>query len=259
MLLLVCGLLAWVGRPLRVAAQRDVPPTAGIGISSGVRSVAADVLWLRAYVAWERQDREALQELVRAVSAIDPRPLPFWLNSARMMAYDVPQWRLAEAAAGGYLPAAVRQRIVDQQVQAALRHLAQGRRFHPHAAALWVEEGQIQLNVRGDLAAAAAAYREAARQPQAPYYAARIYAELLLRLGRPAEAYDWLKALHPELDLIRAAGERERAMPDVVLERIRELERLLNRPDSDCYSPRRDQAALTVEAMPVFPKGPRNS
>jgi hypothetical protein len=176
-----------------------------------------------------------------------------------MMAYDVPQWRLAEAEATGYLPAAVRQRIVDEQVQAALRHLAQGRRFHPDAAALWVEEAQIQLNVRSDLVAAAAAYREAARRPRAPYYAARVYGELLQRLGRYAEAYDWLTAVHLDLDVIEAAEERERAMPDVVLQRIRELERLLDRPISECYSPRTERAALTVDTMPAFPGGPPSS
>ena len=68
--------------------------------------------------------------------------------------------------------------------------------------------------------------------PDAPYYAARIYAELLRRLGRPRDAYVWLRHLHATLP-----PDDEAAMPGVVLQRIRDLEGVLAIPPGERYAP----------------------
>ena len=96
--------------------------------------------------------------------------------------------------------------------------------------AVCIEIANIHLNCRRDPAAAACWYRRAAALPDAPYYAARIYAELLKRLGRQREAYVWLRQLHPTLP----PGE-ESAGALIVLERIRGLEKVLVVPDSERY------------------------
>jgi hypothetical protein len=59
-----------------------------------------------------------------------------------------------------------------------------------------------------NLAAAAECYRRAAEQPAAPYYAARIHANLLQQLGRPAEAFAWLKKIRPTLPANDPAARR---------------------------------------------------
>ncbi|HEY0946391.1 MAG TPA: hypothetical protein VGD81_14030, partial [Opitutaceae bacterium] len=75
-----------------------------------------------------------------------------------------------------------------------------------------------------------------------PYYAARIHAELLRRMGRKREAYDWLVRLYPTLPRSRdgapaSAAMLEAAMPGVVLQRIRELEQELGVPEAQRFIP----------------------
>jgi hypothetical protein len=82
----------------------------------------------------------------------------------------------------------------------------------------------IQLRALGDREGAARLFRQAAGQPQAPYYAARIHAELLRELGRPAEALAWLRQILPDLPASDPAAQRA-----VVLARIKGLEQDLAR------------------------------
>jgi len=203
-----------------------------LGMLGGFRAITADFLWLRMYSIWEQRDLPATQTLLSAVSAVDPRPLYFWLNGTRILAYDMPVWRIE--AAGGYDVAspAEQKRFRAEQAAMALRRLAAAMRFHPASAELWIERANIELNQLGDLSAAAASYRRAWEQPHAPYYAARLHAEMLRRAGRHAEAYAWLRQLHPGLP-----RDEEAAAADVVLVRIRELERTLGVAPENCYVP----------------------
>ena len=90
--------------------------------------------------------------------------------------------------------------------------------------------GNIELNRLDDLAGAAESYRRAWEQPNAPYYAARLHGELLRRLGRKPAALEWLRGLHPQLP----PGD-ESAGADLVLARIRRLERELGVPPEQAY------------------------
>jgi len=65
-----------------------------VGVLGGFRAVMADFLWIRTNTIWERRDRVKLDAMVRLVTTLDPRPELFWINRARMIAYDVPNWRL---------------------------------------------------------------------------------------------------------------------------------------------------------------------
>jgi hypothetical protein len=104
----------------------------------------------------------------------------------------------------------------------ALRFLEKGVRWHGADAALYVEMANIHLRRPGGIARAAHFYRLAAEQPAAPYYAARIHAELLRELGRRREALDWLRQVYPALPADDPAACRE-----VVLARIQALEQEL--------------------------------
>jgi hypothetical protein len=217
-----------------VRARRINAVLVGQGTSmamlGGFRALVADLLWLKAYLAWSACDLPATETMIRVVTTVDERPLCFWLNGARIMAYDMTQWRLRAVGRGGAVPAALRQRIINEQAGMALRLLEDARGQHPQSAAVYVEMANIHLNSRADPAAAAFWYRQAATLPDAPYYAARIHAELLKRLGRPWEAYAWLRQLHPTLP----PGE-EAAEAPVVLGRIRDLERALEVPEKERY------------------------
>jgi hypothetical protein len=201
-----------------------------LALLGGFRALAADLVWLRMYAAWEQRDLAAVETMVRMVPTMDPRPVYFWLNGARILAYDLPGWRIE--AAGGYerVPEAVQERIGREQAQLGLKLLAAGMRFHPEATELWVERASIELNRLRDPLAAAESYRRAWELPGGPYFAARLHGELLRRAGRKEEALLWLKRLHPQLP-----AEAPEAQAGLVLARIRELERELGISAVEAY------------------------
>lgn len=186
-----------------------------LAVLGGMRAMVASGFWLRTNLAWERRDAAATTALIELTVAADERPLSFWLNGARMLANDMPEWRLAG-------PAAVRQRVREEQAGLALRFLKKGLRWHGADAAIYIEMANIHLRRTGDLESAAGYYRLAAEQPEAPYYAARIHAELLRALGRPREALEWLRRISPRLPADDPAACRA-----VVLARIQALEQEL--------------------------------
>ena len=186
-----------------------------LAVLGGLRSTVAGGFWLKANLAWERRDAAATAEMIALTVAADERPAYFWLNGARMLAYDLPEWQLKAGA-----PAAVRQRAVAEGAQQALRFLEQGRRWHGADPEFFIEMGNIHLQRLGDGEGAARCYRQAAELPGAPYYAARIHGELLRELGRPAEALVWLRQVVAKLPADDPAARRA-----VVEERIRALER----------------------------------
>lgn len=218
--LLWCGALAM--RPIEGLVpsrpRDDSHVASGTGgvlrMVGGLRAAASGLLWLRANLAWERRDTAATTALVELTVATDERPLYFWLNGARMLAYDLPAWQLTEDQ-----PVAVQRAIVRAGAEAALAFLERGRAIHPEAADLTVEMAIIRLRRLEDREGAAALFRRAAGQPGAPYCAARIHAELLRELGRPAEALAWLEQVLPGLPADDPAAGR-----DVVLARIKALE-----------------------------------
>jgi hypothetical protein len=203
---------------------------ATVALLGGFRALVADAIWIRMYGLWERRDLPGTQNLIQLVATIDPRPVYFWLNGARILAYDLAAWRIE--AAGGYerIGDAAEAEIGLEQGSLAVRHLDAAMGFHPSSADLWIERANIQLNRLRDPAAAAESYRRAWEQPGAPYYAARLHAELLRRTGRKREALAWLTRLHPALPPADDA-----AAAPTVLRRIRELEDDLGVPAETRY------------------------
>ena len=234
--------LRWMEAPLWAALRAEQPAlrlgSAGaaagqgvtLGLLGGFRAIVADFTWLRLHVVWEQRDLAATDTLLRLVTTIDPRPLYFWVNGARIIAFDMTAWRIAEAGGHDLLSAVQRDRLGAEQARLAIRLLEEAMTFHPGNAALWIERANIELNRLRDSAAAAESYRKAWEQPGAPTYAARLHAELLRRLGRKAEALVWLTRLHPQLP-------PEEEGTELVLSRIRDLERELGVPVMQTYRP----------------------
>ncbi len=232
-------------RPARATAEvgTALAGQAGVAVWGELRGLIADGLWLRTYAAWSRQDLSATRRWIRLVTTVDDRPVYFWVNGARMLAYDLPHWRLAADLGDGHGAARDARQVVEEQAAEAIDYLSAALRCHPDSAAVCVEMANIHLGLRKDAAAAARWYRRAAESTNAPHFAARMYAEMLCRMGRYREAHAWLCELHPRLSAADAD-----AMPDVILMRIRRLEDLLALPDAERYSPQPQRDARAADA-----------
>ena len=203
-----------------------------VGLLGGFRAIVADLFWIRTNSIWEKNDLPGTQTSIKLVTAIDPRPIYFWLNGSRMIAYDMPNWRIDKA--GGYdaVPDSVKRHFDEEQSSVAIEYLNGALTFHPDNPLLTLEIANVHLNRLKDLDTASRYYLKASEQKDAPYYAARIYAELLRRQGRNEEAYQFLKQLHPKLPT-----EDVMAQSNVVLDRIRELEDELKIPAVRRFKP----------------------
>ena len=215
-----------------------------VGLLGGFRAIVADFFWIQTNSVWEDSDLPATQTFIKLVTAIDPRPLYFWQNGSRMIAYDMPNWRIVKEGGYDVVPQARQRKIDEEQSAVALKYLDEAFGHHPDSALLYVEIANVYLNRLKDPASAAEAYRKASLAPNAPYYAARIYAELLMRkLGRTAEAYAWLKQLYPTLPKVADPDKGitpfqiESAMAPVILDRIHEMEKELNIAPDEAFKP----------------------
>jgi hypothetical protein len=236
------------GQPaLRLESLKDaLGQGVTVGLLGGFRAIVADLFWIRTNTIWEDNDLPGTQTSIKLVTAIDPRPLYFWLNGSRMIAYDMPNWRIDKA--GGYdaVPDAVKRRFDEEQSSVAIKYLENALEFHPGEPLLILEIANVHLNRLKDNETAAKLYLEASRYPDAPFYAARIHAELLRKIGRNAEAYAFLKQLHPTLPTDDIG-----AMADVVLGRIRELEDEMGLPEAQRFQPSQASAPLAAPAAPA--------
>jgi len=203
-----------VAPQLRPVELSEIGGSGLLGVLGGMRAAVASGLWLRTNQAWERQDAAGTTALLQLTVAADERPLYFWINGARMLAYDIPAW-----AGSADQPEAARRKAAGEGAAAAQVFLESGLCAHPDSVELLIEAANIQLRAGGDREAAATLFRRAAEQPGAPYYAARIHAELLRGLGRPREALDWLRRIRPNLPASDPAACRA-----VVEQRIKALE-----------------------------------
>lgn len=195
-----------------------------IGILGGFRTLLADIVFLRANYFWERKDRAATEALVNLTMAIDPRPMFFWQNGSRIVAYDIPIWRIREAGDFENISDEESDRIYAEQAERGMAIMRRAAQYHPRDYRVPLEIAQIYNNKLKDEAKAAEYYLKAWEMPNAPYYTARIYAELLRRIDRKEEAYVFLRDLYDQA----LAANDPRASAPVILERIRDLEKELN-------------------------------
>lgn len=195
-----------------------------IGLLGGFRTIIADMVFIRANVYWEKKDREKTEALINLTTAIDPRPMFFWLNGSRIMAYDIPIWRIREAGGLDDVPRGVQDEIYKEQAQRGIDFIDRAGKYHPGDYRVPLEKAQIYNNKLKDPEKAAEYFLQAYHSEDGPYYTARIYAELLRQMNRKQEAYDFYRQLYNDLP------DDPQANKPVVLERIRELEDQLNTP-----------------------------
>ena len=246
--LVVLFLAGWVARPLEAPAWEEIRSrqvslqlegmeaslSQGfvVGVLGGFRTIVADFLWLRLNTHWEKRESAKVAALIQMVITLDPKPEFFWIHSARMLAYDMPNWRIRDEGGYAAVPESRWEAIDAEQAQMAFDLLEQAFLYHPKNPRIPLEIGQIYLNRLDSPADAAPWFLKASKLPGAPFYAARIYAELLRKTDRLAEAYAFLKVLYDELP-----DDNPFAQKPIILERISELEAELGLPPGTSFLP----------------------
>ncbi|MGF1448800.1 MAG: tetratricopeptide repeat protein [Opitutales bacterium] len=210
-----------------------------LGVLGGFRTLIADLLFIELSVHWQQKDWAKVEALVPVVTSVDPRSHFFWLNTSRMVAYDIPVWRIRQQNAtfrdGGSdrrLTPEEEFIITREQAAKAIEILERGLLYHPNDARLLQDIASTHLNKLGDQATAAEYYLKAWRGENRRFFHARLHAQLLANLGRNAEALAFLREHYEEIP-----KDHPFSRPAVVLERIRQLESVLNVPESERFSP----------------------
>jgi tetratricopeptide (TPR) repeat protein len=201
-----------------------------IGVLGGLRSITADFVWISSQISWEQKNMPKTETLIQLITTIDPRPPFFWLYGARVLAYDIPHWRiweLEERLNNKKIPDQKRKELIKQQAQKAFKLLDKGRVFHPEKSRFLIEKAMIYHNKLGNIDAAAQLYKKAAKMEDAPPFAARIYGELLRQQGRKKEAYQWYRELLPTL-----SEQNPYHHKSLITERIHDLKKELYRQQS---------------------------
>ncbi|GAB5562122.1 MAG: hypothetical protein SynsKO_37690 [Synoicihabitans sp.] len=184
----------------------------------GIRELGADLRWVRTYSAWHRRDFERMRVELRWVTTLNPRPLVFWLNGARMLGYDVAAWRREQVG-----DSAAQANINREQWREAVAFLRLARQHHPDSAALWIEEAVISLRLLNAENVALHALARAQRCRDVPAFVPRVRAELLAKQNRLREASAVLR------QALMDTGPREREIAAVLRVRLAEIEDQLKR------------------------------
>lgn len=168
---------------------------------SGFRSLVADILFVRAHVAWERTEWSRLLLLFQQITTLQPRAILFWDTAAWHMAWNASAAALRDSTQPRL---ALRIKAQREYFQLGKDFLERGIRHNPDRPQLYEALARLYRDKYNDHERAAEFFAKAASLPGAPGYAKRFAAyELSYCEGREKEAYDRLHGLY-------ALGESER-------------------------------------------------
>lgn len=177
--------------------RKELEPTLGqgvlLGVLGGLRTVVADIAWIRSYVFWERRDRPGCEALMRSACTLDPHARYFWENAGLRIGLDMAHWEIRRRGGYAKVPAETQERLFRQYGRRGLDVLEEGMAYARNRTALQLAAGFLAEGKLKDIRLAADYYRQAAEAPDAPWYAARICADFDWGAGRKTEAYRWYR------------------------------------------------------------------
>jgi hypothetical protein len=177
--------------------RKELEPSLGqgvlLGVLGGLRTVVADIAWIRSYVFWERRDRAGCEALMRSACALDPHARYFWENAGLRIGLDMAHWEIRRRGGYAKVPAETQQRLFQQYGRRGLDVLEEGMGYARNRTALLLAAGFLAEGKLKDVGLAANYYRQAAEAADAPWYAARISADFEWGAGRKVEAYRWYR------------------------------------------------------------------
>ena len=204
-----------------------------IAALSGFRSVLADLLFIRAHMAWENTEWGRMKLLFDATTSLQPRATMFWEGAAWHMAYNASVAALEDPTQPRE---ALRLKAQREYFKIGEQYLLRGIQFNSDRAVLFDRLGLLYQDKFKDPCKAAWAYGEAEKRPDAMPYVRRLAAYNMDRCpGREREAYENLKELFN-----RGPDER---LP-TLLNRIDELQDKLKIPAAERIDTSSDRKAL---------------
>lgn len=215
-----------LGQNAEVETLRNLDSQFGQGLSvailGGYRSVAANLVWLSMNQNWEQRDLAGTLGKLAFATSIDPRPELFWLNGSRIIANDMPTWVIGIDDTDLHVESAEGRAIASQFANRALGFLEGSRVYHEQNPKIYIEEAMILWRKANDLEGAVGRFEQAIRAESPPFYAHRVYGELLVKLDRKEKALKLLETHYETLP-----EDSIEAMKPVVADRIRNLRREL--------------------------------
>lgn len=171
------------------------PETAGegvfVGALGGLRTLTSDIFWLRAYIMWERRDRAACTTYARAAIALAPDNRYLREGYAAWLSYDFPVWTIRSLGGFSSMPEPEQQAVHRRDAKAGIAFLEESLRRDPDHTRYLVIASQVGVIKLKDPDLSADYNRRAAETSSAPIFPASLYANHLVRKGRPAEAREW--------------------------------------------------------------------
>ena len=181
---------------LNVDVRDNIGQLGFIATFSGFRAIIADLLFIDAYVAWERTEWGRVLFLFRQVTTLQPHVALFWDMAAWHMA-----WNASAAAMNDSSQPRMALRVKAQREYFALGKdfLERGIKNNPDNAQLYEALAQLYRDKYNDHSRASECYAKAAALPDAHSYDRRFSAyELSYCEGRERDAYERLLALYNE-------------------------------------------------------------
>ena len=194
-------------RPLLDAAKVSdsksdsvIPQNCGAGIAfamlGGYRTLLADFVWIKGYIDWERQDLSGCVSAIDLATTLDPDSVFYWRFGAGIIAFDTPHWILRKLGTSDPArQAAVKRR---QGIQ-AIKFLDKALTRLPNNTELILQKGQIAISI-GDFKLAEECYAKVVSVPDPSVFSRRIYAAVLERNGKFAQAKGILEKILGETE-----------------------------------------------------------
>lgn len=205
------------GAKLNLSLREQIGQGAFIAALGGFRGAIADLLCIRATVAWENTQWSRVVFLYKQITTLQPRVTLFWEMAAAHMAFDAS----AAALQNPNQPReALRIKASREYIQIGREFLEEGVRNNPDRSVLYNRLGFLLMEKAKDHYGAYQAYTKASQFPEAFGYEKRLAAyELSYCPGKETEAYALLLKLYHK-------GKEEHTFR--LLQRIKAMEEKLN-------------------------------
>ena len=177
------------------ASLRQQAGQAGfIAALGGLRAAVADMLWIRAHMAWQDVQYGRMKLLFDTCTAMQPRRVNFWDIAAWHMA-----WNGSVHAEMHETDPVVKKAKMREFYELGKDFLLRGIESNPDSWELYDRLGMLYRDKYKDMAQASKAYDEASQRPGHLEYTRRFAAYYLADVpGREQEAYTRLLALFRE-------------------------------------------------------------